>query len=261
MDVINETNEDGVVEHRFDLTVGDEVVPGIRWLPQQPDQPHPTVLIGHGGTQHKRVPNILALGQRLARSGYGAVAIDAPGHGDRMTDADREMQDARRRATQESGGQRPPMSSEARRALAERAPAHVAEWKAVLDALEQQPGSADGPFGYWGLSMGCAFGLPLVATEPRISAAVLGLAGLWDGNEAQLKAARSVSIPILFLFQWDDELMTRESGLALWDALGSERKTLHINPGGHVAIPRFEQQQESLAFFDAHLRKGALQPT
>ena len=96
-------------------------------------------------------------------------------------------------------------------------------------------------------------GLPLVATEPRISAAVLGLAGLREGNEQQLAHAEAVSIPILFLYQWDDELMTRESGLALWDALGTERKTMHINPGGHIAIPRWEQQDEALAFYRAHL--------
>jgi dienelactone hydrolase len=255
MDVTSETTENGIVERRFELRVDDDVVPGIHWLPEDPAAPHPTILIGHGGTQHKRVPNVLALAQRLvSEGGYGAVAIDAPGHGDRMTDADREAQRARRQATIDAGGRRPPMSRGAARMLAERAPKHVAEWKAVLARLEQQPGSSAGPFGYWGLSMGCAFGVPLVAGEPRIRAAVLGLAGLRDGNEAQLAQARSVEVPVLFLFQWDDELMTRESGLALWDALGSRRKTIHINPGGHTAIPRFEQQKSALTFFDAHLK-------
>ncbi|MFP4513673.1 MAG: dienelactone hydrolase family protein [Acidimicrobiales bacterium] len=256
MNVTDEVIENGVIERRFELEVDGEVVPGIHWLPEQADGPHPTVLIGHGGTQHKRVPNILALGQRLVRDGgYGAVAIDAPGHGDRMTEADREQQRARREATADGGGRRPPMSRDAAKVLAERAPTHVAEWKAVLDELAKQPNSADGPFGYWGLSMGCAFGMPLVASEPRIAAAVLGLFGLRDGNESQLELARSVTIPVLFLFQSDDELMTRESGLALWDALGSERKTMHINPGGHIEIPRFEQQDAALAFYRAHLKE------
>ena len=254
MNVTDEVTEDGIIERRFELEVDGEVVPGIHWLPEQASGPHPTVLIGHGGSQHKRVPNILALGQRLVRdAGYGAVAIDAPAHGDRMTEADREAARARRDAASDGDGQRPPMSRGAARALAERAPKHVAEWKAVLDELQKQPNSADGPFGYWGLSMGCAFGMPLVASEPRITAAVLGLFGLRDGNQAQLDLAQSITIPVLFLYQSDDELMTRESGLALWDALGSERKTLHMNPGGHVAIPRFEQQDAALAFYRAHL--------
>lgn len=256
MNVTDEVTEDGVIERRFELEVDGEAVPGIHWLPENASGPHPTVLIGHGGSQHKRVPNILALGQRLVRDGgYGAVAIDAPAHGDRMTEADREEARARRDAAAEAGGRRPPMSRDAARALSERAPKHIAEWKAVLDELQKQPNSAEGPFGYWGLSMGCAFGMPLVASEPRITAAVLGLFGLRDGNEAQLELAKSITIPVLFLFQSDDELMTRESGLALWDALGSERKTLHVNPGGHVAIPRFEQQDAALAFYRAHLSR------
>ena len=254
MDVKDETVEGGVVERRFELTVDGDVVPGIHWVPEGASGPHPTVLIGHGGTQHKRAPNVLALAQRLVTdAGYGAVALDGPGHGDRMTDEDRTWQEERNRATRESGGRRPAAGREGMKRLAAAAPKHVAEWKALLDELQKLPGSAEGPFGYWGLSMGCAFGLPLVATEPRISAAVLGLAGLREGNEQQLAHAKAVSIPILFLFQWDDELMTRESGLALWDALGTEKKTMHINPGGHIAIPRFEQIDAALAFYRAHL--------
>jgi hypothetical protein len=56
----------------------------------------------------------------------------------------------------------------------------------------------------------------------------------------------------LFLFQWDDELMTREGGLALWGAFGAEEKTMHINPGPHVGIPIFERDA-ALAFYKRHL--------
>src|SRR5580698_1472015 len=87
LDVLEETVERGFIERRFDLRTGDDVVPGILWLPEGATGPRPTVLIGHGGTQHKRVPNVLSLARRLVRhQGYAAVAIDAPGHGDRIVD-------------------------------------------------------------------------------------------------------------------------------------------------------------------------------
>src|SRR5205085_10230507 len=94
----------------------------------------------------------------------------------------------------------------------------VAEWKALIDDLETT-GAADGRIGYWGLSMGTAIGLPFVASEPRVKAAVLGLAGLRGrpGEAAFVEAARSLTIPLLFIFQWNDELVTRESGLGLFD--------------------------------------------
>ena len=49
------------------------------------------------------------------------------------------------------------------------------EWRATLDALQELPEiGADGPVGYWGTNMGTAIGLPWVASEPRITAAVFG---------------------------------------------------------------------------------------
>ena len=87
MEVLSEKTEKGVVEQRFDLRVDGETVPGIRWCPEHAGAPRPTILIGHGGTQHKRVPNVLGLARRFVRHlGYGAVALDAPGHGERITD-------------------------------------------------------------------------------------------------------------------------------------------------------------------------------
>jgi len=97
MDVLGEKVEQGVVEQRFDLRVDGDTVPGIRWNPEGATGPRPTILIGHGGTQHKRVPNVLGLARRFVRHlGYSAVALDAPGHGDRITDP--ELAERRRRA-------------------------------------------------------------------------------------------------------------------------------------------------------------------
>lgn len=50
----------------------------------------------------------------------------------------------------------------------------------------------------------------------------------------------SISVPLLFLFRYNDELMTRAAGLASWNAFGSKEKTVHINPGCHVGLPAFE---------------------
>jgi dienelactone hydrolase len=251
MDLIDEVCEKGVIERRFNLVVNDETVPGIHWIPAEVTAPYPTILIGHGGTQHKRVPNVLGLARKLVRHGqYGVVALDAPGHGDRMTD---EQRDARAQLLARRQVERlSPIPPERLRAMAGAAVQAVMEWKALVDDLATNSQWATGPFGYWGVSMGTAFGVPLLASEPRITAAVLGLGALREGSEEQREQATRINIPLLFLFQWDDELMTREGGLALWDAFGSEEKTMHINPGPHVGIPLFERDA-ALAFFKRHL--------
>ena len=94
----------------------------------------------------------------------------------------------------------------------------------------------------------------IVDQNAALQAAVLGLAGLNNrpGNERFEHSARTLSIPILFLFQWDDELMSRQSGLDLFDAIGSKDKAMHIFPGGHVQTPLWERDAYE-AHFVRHL--------
>ena len=259
MEIISESVEKGVVERRFDLSVEGEEVPGILWTPEHRSGPTPVVLIGHGGTQHKRVPNVLALARRFVRhAGYAAVAIDAPGHGARVT-AQAAAEESRRNLERRiAGGASGPsvvqMSPEQAKQWVERTRRGVSEWKATIDALEAEDGLIDGRIGYWGLSMGTAIGLRFVAAEPRVTAAVLGLAGLSarPGAEGFEQAARGLTLPVLFVFQWDDELMSRQSGLDLFEAIGSSDKAMHIHPGGHVQTPLYERDAYE-AFFKRHL--------
>jgi hypothetical protein len=51
---------------------------------------------------------------------------------------------------------------------------------------------------------------------------------------------------------WDDEVVPRESGLALFDAFASREKTLPANTGRHVAVPASELDS-SERFFARHL--------
>ncbi len=102
--------------------------------------------------------------------------------------------------------------------------------------------------------MGTRFGIPLAAAEPRITAAVFGLFGhpAAASTSAFATAARQVTIPVLYLLQWDDELFPRGDGLALFDLLGSPDKTLHANPGGHLQIPPAEVRN-AIQFLRQHL--------
>lgn len=255
MNFTSDQTEMGVRERGFSLTVDGEDVPGILWSPET-DEPRPTILIGHGGTQHKRVDNVLALGRRFVRHlGYSAVAIDAPDHGERVADAaaTEDRRNLERRIASGPGQGGMTLTADQAKAWAARTRRGVGDWKATLDALESAGLVAEGRIGYWGVSMGTAIGLPFVASEPRVAAAVLGLAGLGvlGGSEFE-KAARGLTIPVLFVFQWDDELMSRQSGLDLFDAIGSKDKAMHIHPGGHVQTPLYERDLYE-AFFRRHL--------
>ena len=132
----------------------------------------------------------------------------------------------------------------------------VPEWRAVLDAVQELDHVGAGPVGYWGVSLGCGLGVPFVATEPRVRAAVLGLGGAL----ASAEAAAQVTVPVEFLVQWDDERVPRAQSLALFDAFASAEKTLHANPGKHGEIPAFEADS-TLRFFTRHLRDTAARST
>lgn len=253
MDIISERDDDGVRARRFDLRVGDEVVPGMHWLPLGATDAHATVCIGHGGFQHKLYGNVPELAvQFVQKLGVGVVALDAPRHGDRIVDPDAAKK-ARDQAVASAGkGGRRGLDPKVLAAMARRTQQHVDEWRALLDVVQTNERWAAGPFGWWGVSMGTTHGLPLVAQDGRIAAAVFGLNALAPGDDEQAAGAASITIPILFLNQSEDELMTRDAALALWDAFGSSEKTMHINPGGHVQVPRFERDA-SEAFFRRHL--------
>jgi dienelactone hydrolase len=207
---------------------------GVLWKPD--GATGPLILLGHGGGQHKSSPGQLVRAGHLTARGFAVAAIDAPGHGGRPEDSRLTALVRQRMAAGE------PFTDELAQANAERAAIAVPEWQAALDTL------GDGPFGYYGMSLGSAIGIPLVAAEPRITAAVLGLAG----HASLREPAGRVTVPVQFLLQWDDELIPRDSGLALFDAFASADKTLHANPGGHTAVPAFELDAAA-RFFARHL--------
>ncbi len=253
MEFNEERSEDGVTRRAFSLEVAGETVPAVIWAPEGARGPRPLVLMGHGGSQHKKTPGISARARQYAqRLGYATLAIDAPGHGERIS---REAAEALAREVGARVSGRAPdgWTSERLKQMSERTQRAVPEWNAALEAaLGLDFVGERGPFGYWGVSMGTAIGLPFVAQCARIAAAVFGLAGLRPGAEDFEAAARRIAIPVEFTFQWEDAVATREHGIALFNAFGSAQKTMHINPGPHVGIPNFEGASWE-RFFVRHL--------
>jgi pimeloyl-ACP methyl ester carboxylesterase len=241
----------------FTVPQADGDVPAIIWLPERPASRRPLVLLGHGGGMHKESPLIERLGNWLAAGhGIACLAIDLPLHGERTPPQEIGLSALERRRR---------LGLDRWRERNARATGQaVADWRAAIDAaqdadLRQDADTAPlGPVGYFGVSMGTRFGVPLIAAEPRIAVAVLGLFGVSaaDTESAFARSARQVTVPVLFLQQWDDELFPRNDGLALFDLLGSPDKTLHANPGGHLGIPRAEFG-DAVRFLARHLGSGS----
>jgi dienelactone hydrolase len=219
----------GVVEQRFDTACEGRTVPAILWRPEAIEGATPLVLLGHGGTLHKRADYILAVARWLAaRHGIASASIDGPVHGDRRAPGSNpeKMFDDFVQAWK-----RPETVDET-----------VRDFQAALGAVESE--MTVGTVGYFGFSMGTMMGVPLVAAEPRISAAVLGLMGPWGSVADRLRQdAPRVTCPVRFLMQWDDELIARELCFELFDSLGSSDKHLRAHPGPHRAVPASEMRE------------------
>lgn len=193
-------------------------VPTVAWLPPVP---RGVVLACHGGSGHKRSPAILAIAGQCLPRGLAVLACDGPVQGERRTDGNLDPAVARAsfRDAWRAGVGRTSMA---------------AEMSAALDAGQQLPGLAGLPIGYVGVSMGTAYGLPLLARERRIRAAAIGLWGTtYPASEHLAGHAAEVSCAVWFTQQWHDEFFDREGTFALFDAIGSPDKRLVAYPGPH----------------------------
>lgn len=239
MHVSSERRLDGDLLER-EFTIGD--IPGTLWTPGS--APAPLILMAHNNGLPKGASRLVARARRTAAYGYAVATIDARGCGDRpRSEADEQARAELRRAMQ-AGEPVDDLFESFVGPLVEEA---VPDWLTTLDALLSLP-EIGGPVGYSGWT---ALGIRLAVAEPRIAAA-----GFFAGGyvpRAQREEARRITLPLLFLLQWDDEGNPRQRALDLFDAFGSKEKTLHANTGGHVGTPWFEVEDGG-RFFDRHLK-------
>ncbi len=80
MQFTSESVTEGVMERTFNLIVNDESVPGVIWASSGSSESHPVLLMGHGGSQHKKHAAIAHRAHRyVSEFGFVVVAIDAQG--------------------------------------------------------------------------------------------------------------------------------------------------------------------------------------
>jgi dienelactone hydrolase len=221
----------GVIERSFRFTHAEAGVPGLLWLPPSPVAvPPPVVLLGHGGSGHKRGERIVGLARWFAaHPGLAALALDGPHHGDRV---EAPMPAARYQAL---------IADEGIEVVLDRT---AGEWRSAVDTLGAMGLVDSGRLGYVGVSMGTRFGLPLVAgLGDRFRCAVLGKFGLRQseampkGLDAPQRVARDagrITAPVLFHLQWHDEIFPTDGQLALFDLIGSRDKRLIGCAGRHA---------------------------
>lgn len=234
--------DDGVLEREF--TLGE--IPGILWTPGSASAPVPLILLGHPPLGlGKMYPRLVGRARHSAAEGFATATIELPGSGDRPRLPAAEQARADLRRALEAGE---PVGDEIVDALVlPLVDQAVPEWQAALDALLSLP-EIGGPVGYSGGVI--SIGIRLAVVEPRIVAAAL-FAGSFVPR-AMFEEARRVTVPLHVLLQWDDEGNDRQAALDLFDAFGSEEKSLHAHMGGHTGVPQYAGDA-AVRFFTRHL--------
>ena len=229
--------EERVVETTVPVETESGLLNCVVWSPGGEPLQRPLVLLGHGGTGHKKSPYLVWFALRLVTDyNIVAAAIDhLPQHGDRggVSDIRTSVDWTGSSAT-----------------FDEVIDLIVDDWQATLRTLINKIEFDETKIGYWGHSGGTLMGIPLLAKTPGITAAALGKWGLeakpelneiFNDDEFPIVAARHkrdasfITCPIHYLINMDDNLFTQSGQIDLFNRLGSSRKVLWAEPGDHIA--------------------------
>jgi pimeloyl-ACP methyl ester carboxylesterase len=211
----------------FTLAGSQRLISGAVWLPDRVESTTPLVLMGHGASGDRYQAPLPHLARRFVNEcQFAVLAMDGPVHGLRKV----------------GDGGRKAFFEEMQRA--ECIDDMLNDWSAAYRAVCAETGLGQSPTGYFGLSMGTMFGIPLLASDINFAASVVGLCGSTGAAGAIASRlqedAAAITHPVLFLMQLEDELFPRDGYLDLFDRIASVDKRLHANPGLHPEVPAEE---------------------
>jgi alpha-beta hydrolase superfamily lysophospholipase len=188
------------------------------------------VLVAHGATGDRRAEYVRGAGKHWARHGLITAAPDLPLHGDRGP-----------------GILQPSHLGDA--ALLEQA---VGDLGTLADLISNDRRTSDLPLGFLGFSMGALAGPAYVASDPRVRAVVLALAGstkvlaeqrlpdlaglfgrALDATDPISNAPGLGERPVLMLNADQDEIFSREAAFALYEVLPGPKEIVFF-PGTHA---------------------------
>jgi len=100
-----------VIQRDFDVEVGGNVVPCVIWMLNPGVGSRALIAMGHGGSQHKKTEDIRNRAIHFAKDfGWASLAIDAPGHGDRISSEEAEAERLKAQARVRGDADAPSMS-------------------------------------------------------------------------------------------------------------------------------------------------------
>lgn len=235
-------------------SIHDQRVPGVAWLPAEPAQRRPLIILQHGAGSHKEADYIRLPAMRWTRLGFICVSIDAHAH-----------------------GQREPIVSDPSRlwqlpwTRKEHSVQMAVDLMRTVDYLETWPEVDVARLGFLGFSMGTIMGVPFVGLDGRVKSACLAIGGSMEGRSRQLvdaaqrweqEAAAAICDPVhfaplvaprrvLMINGRRDDVVPPAAAERLFAAL-QEPKRISWYDGGHTDL-RGEQFREMLEFFQETL--------
>lgn len=248
-EVIEQRLGESVTELIVRVRRADHLIPAAVWLPAGQEQP-PVVLMGHGGSEHKRSDRHRRLATWLAaEAGIASLAIDGPFHGDRAAPGD------------SPNGYQQRIRVEGPARVHDRM---LQDWLCSLDAVADEGLVGGDLVGLFGMSMGARYGLPVAAAlGERLRCAVIGKFGLTStaalthlaANDRIRESAHAINAPVLMHVQWDDEVFPRDGQFELFDQLASPQKRLQARPGRH-RVTRPDDEATWRAYLASHLAQA-----